>query len=434
MLNNSFSFPKYVTFLLLFEKTVSLIISFFLFVVLANTFDTVQFGEFTYYLAFFTFLIPFCSLGFNSLITREVLSHPKPNIVVANAFCLRFALGLCVAVGIIIYDIYFTELKYEAEFHILLLMVAFSAGQVFDFAFQAFKQNHYVIAVRLTVLFVGAAVKLYGISSDWLMPSFLLVVAAEYLFTNCALAVLFRIKQPVYSQLSFDVDTCKSLLRHGVWLYLSAIAAILYLKLDQVMLRQLVNPVEVAHYAVASKFTELFFFVPIALVTAYFPNMLETAKHDPVRYQVYLQRISTFLLYLSLVVIVVILLLNNVLVSALFPAEYIAALPIITVQIWSLLFVFQRALISKWILVEGILRFSLLSQGAGAIINIVLNLLLIPNYGGVGAAWATVGSHAVSTTLILLYSAQTRNMLRVQWQSLLWPFIQVRRYFTDKSL
>ena len=416
------------------EKLSVILVSFLVFLAFTNYLNVIAFGEFSYFLAFFSLLIPFCSLGFNSMITREVLSHYQPHIVVSNAFFLRFFLGLCFAFGIITYDTFFTELKSEAEFHILLLMVAFSAGQVFDFAFQAFKQNHYVIIVRFFVLFVGAAVKLYGMSADWLMPSFLLVVAAEYLFTNCALAVLFRIKQPIYSQLSFDVDTCKSLLRHGVWLYLSAIAAILYLKLDQVMLRQLVNPIEVAHYAVASKFTELFFFVPIALVTAYFPNMLETAKHDPVRYQVYLQRISTFLLYLSLLIIIGILLLNNVLVSTLFPPEYIAALPIITIQIWSLLFVFQRALISKWILVEGIFRFSLLSQGAGAIINIVLNLLLIPHYGGVGAAWATVGSHAVSTTLILFYSAQTRNMLHIQWQSLLWPFLQVRRYFSDKSL
>ena len=68
----------------------------------------------------------------------------------------------------------------------------------------------------------------------------------------------------------------------------------------------------------------------------------------------------------------------------------------------------MRAAFSKWLIAERLLLFSLVSQGAGAILNIALNLVLIPAWGGVGSAWATVISYAAASYLVLLLFARTR--------------------------
>ena len=416
---------------LIFEKALSLGISMLVFIAIANYLSVSDFGEYAYYLAFVGLLVPFFSLGLNSLVTKEVLSV-QPNVsVVANTAILRLAFGLIIVLSIIFFDIFFTELKYEAEFHLLLLCIVLTGCQVCDFGFQAFEQHKYVIFTRLFVLILGGLVKLIGVYWGFRLTDFLLVVAAEYVVSNIMLWLLFRQYRPEYALIRFDVGYCVDLLKRSVWLYLSAICAVLYLKLDQVMLRQLVNPTEVAHYAVAAKFTELFYFIPIALMTAYFPKLINASASQ---YQLYCHRLSVFLLWGSIALIICVLLSSELLVGSFFSDQYLVSVSIISIHVWSLIFVFQRALLSKWLLVEKLYKFSLISQGSGAILNITLNLWLIPLYGAIGAAWATVVSHIMSSTVILLISSRTRPMFVLQCKALMWPLNILASSFSSKNI
>ena len=74
---------------------------------------------------------------------------------------------------------------------------------------------------------------------------------------------------------------------------------------------------------------------------------------------------------------------------------------ILSIHIFATLFIFQRAILSKWLIIESYYKFSLMSHGAGAISNIILNLLLIPTYGGIGAALATLFSYMIASFLSL---------------------------------
>jgi O-antigen/teichoic acid export membrane protein len=67
------------------------------------------------------------------------------------------------------------------------------------------------------------------------------------------------------------------------------------------------------------------------------------------------------------------------------------------------------------------LRFSLLTHLAGAVVNVALNLLLIPTYGTIGAAVATVISYASAGWLALYLSARTRPMAHMMARALLLP-------------
>ena len=91
------------------------------------------------------------------------------------------------------------------------------------------------------------------------------------------------------------------------------------------------------------------------------------------------------------------------------------------IHIWAGVFIFMRALLSRWLLAEDLLRFSLVTHIAGAVMNVALNLMLIPRYGAIGAAVATVISYASAGWLALFLSARTRPMGRMMAKSLLLP-------------
>ncbi|QIR15113.1 polysaccharide biosynthesis C-terminal domain-containing protein [Shewanella aestuarii] len=114
-----------------------------------------------------------------------------------------------------------------------------------------------------------------------------------------------------------------------------------------------------------------------------------------------------------------------VLVPFLFGHDYLSVIAILQIHIWAGVFIFMRALFSKWLLIEDIPKYSLVTHGSGAVINLVLNILLIPSFGALGAAWATLISYSMASYLGLFISPKTRSMGILMSRSLLLP---IRKY------
>lgn len=105
-----------------------------------------------------------------------------------------------------------------------------------------------------------------------------------------------------------------------------------------------------------------------------------------------------------------------------FGEGFSASIDILNIHIWAGCFIFLRAVLSKWLLAEGLLKFSLLTHGLAAIVNISLNLYLIPIFGGKGAAIATLISYGCSSYIVLWLREETRVMARIMNASVIYPF------------
>ncbi len=122
---------------------------------------------------------------------------------------------------------------------------------------------------------------------------------------------------------------------------------------------------------------------------------------------------------IALVIAIPVTFLSNPIVEVLFGHEYLEAGTILAIHIWTALFVFLGVASGKWFLAENrqILAFQRVLCGMG--VNIVLNLLWIPQYGGVGAAMATLVSQAVAALLIDVIHKETRPMFRMKLKACL---------------
>ena len=139
-----------------------------------------------------------------------------------------------------------------------------------------------------------------------------------------------------------------------------------------------------------------------------------------------IQKLNDFLFVVALTIALAVSASAQWLVPWLFGEAYTECVPILLVHIWAAVLVFMRALLSKWLITEDLLRLSLLSQASGAITNILLNLFLIPRYGALGAAYATVISYLVAGYGILFLHKQLRPMAMVVSRSLILPFRLIR--------
>ena len=416
------------------EKVLSMLLVLVVNIAIARHLGPGEFGQLNYLLAIVALLLPFSSLGLNGIIARELVQYPeKQPTIVATAIAFRLT-GAALA-GALLWAAYqlgfFSELSALAWGLLLLGLVnLLTALDVIDFWFQARVESKYVARARLTVLLTTSIVKLGLVYTGAPLSAFVIVAALELGLISLAFALLFKLKGLRLHWQDIDGRYGLDLLAQSKWLVLSGIASIIYLKIDQVMLAEMVSTHAVGIYAVASRLSEVWYFFPTALVTSFFPSLLQLKEQEPSQYQARLQRLCDLLFASALALAIIITLIGTWLVTLLFGEQYQQAGTILSLHIWAGIFVFMRALLSKWLLAEHLVFFSLVTHGVGAIINVGLNLWLIPLYQGLGAAVATVVSYAFASYLVLFFHPKTRPMAIIMTHSICFPL----RWFTRLAI
>ncbi len=217
--------------------------------------------------------------------------------------------------------------------------------------------------------------------------------------------------------------TARKLLANSWPLLISSLAIMIYLKIGQVMLGNMVDLKTLGIYTVAVQLTAVWNFIPAGIAASVFPALVRSHENDSA--EVHRKRMQLFydvMAGIAYVIVLPLVLLAPLLVRVIFGSAYEAAGSMLRIQAWAILFVCLGIARSRWLIAEDMVRFNMLVTILGALTNIAINLVLIPRFGGLGAAWAAVISQVVSTYLSSTLSRRTRPVFGQQSRSLLVPF------------
>lgn len=153
-----------------------------------------------------------------------------------------------------------------------------------------------------------------------------------------------------------------------------------------VLLKALYDSATVGYYTLAVSIPGYTNFVFLAVIDSMRPLILETKLEDEQKYRHNVTTLYSIITYLSLAQSVVICLVAKPIVPLLYGAEYSAAILPLQIISWYSAFSYLGAVRNVWMLAEGKQRYLWIINLCGAIVNVGLNLLLIPLYGVVGAA------------------------------------------------
>lgn len=389
------------------------------------------FGELNYLLAIVALLAPLTALGLNSLVTKEVLDREHQSAQIMGTSIVIRIIGGILAFALVLVFINFSGIAHGSNFQLALLAFIniFTATYAIDFYMQAKMLNQSVVKLRLTVLFFINLTKIIGLWQSASLNFYLAIAALEMLLTGFGFILLYHFKTQQLTKLSVNFTEAKYLFKKSSWLILSGIAAIIYLKIDQIMLGTLSTSEQVGIYAVASRLSEVWYFIPTAIVISFFPKLIKLK--DTPQYSTELQKLNDLLFTLAILVALPTTFFATPVIVLLFGNTYKEAGLVLSIHIWAGLFIFMRALLSKWLINENLLKFSLVTQLLGAVFNIVCNFYYIPIYGALGAAIATVISYATASYIALLFHHSTRPMAKIMTKSLLLP---IRFIMSPKSL
>lgn len=404
------------------EKGLLLAVSLATNVVLVRQLGPSGFGELSYLLAVAGLLLPVAQLGVSGLAARALLERPQDERRILRAALLWRAGGWLAAFLLGLAYWAFLDPR-PAERVVLLVLLAAQAGTTFavlEFWFQARLDATSLVPWRGSVVVLAAAAKAGVAVATRDAKAVALVFAAEYLLLGATYLVAYRRASGRVVGPGVERDWLGWFGRRAPWLVASGIAEVIYLRIDIVMLERLRGVDEAGLYAVAARVSEIWYVIPVVIAGSMFPA-LWSRRTDASAHARGLQSGFDLLFAIALAIALLMQWCAGPLVELLFGARYAPSAAVLVVHIWAGVFVFMRALVSRWLLGEDLLQFSLVTHLAGALINVAANLVLIPRHGALGAAWATVLSYAAAGWLALALSSRTRPVFVMMGRSLLLP-------------
>ncbi len=384
-----------------------------------------QFGLLNYAVAVVALFGAVASVGLNGIVVRDLLNQPEAaNNTLGSSFVLQI-LGGFVAFGLSVIAIYFLRPDDSLARLIVALLgfaLVFKASDVVRYWFESQVQSRYVVWVENGVFLVLVAFKIALVLSAAPLMAFVWVTFAETLLVAVGLLVIYSRRSGRLAAWCTSASRIKRLLADSWPLILSGLAVMIYMRIDQIMLGQMLGDQAVGVYSAAVRISEVWYFVPTAIISSVLPAIIAARKVDPGIYLARLQKLYDILFLVAISVAVPMSFLSGPAVALLFGDAFAGAGSILSIHIWSGVFVFLGMASSQWLILEGHQKAILQRTLLGAVVNIFANLIFIPSYGADGAAYATVLSYCIAVFSVGL-RAETRLAYLMMGRSILFKHI-----------
>lgn len=401
------------------EKISLMVLAFFVGIFVARYLGPEKFGLFSYALSYVSLFQVLSKLGLDGILSRTLIQKPEHyETLLGTSFVLKL-LG-AFAILILIF-ISFKVVPSNTYMKLLIIVVAlgkiFEAFNVIDIYFKSQVQAKYSSLANFSSSLTSGFLKILLIFLKYSLIWFSIVIVLEQMILSIMLLFIFTLKGHCPFNWHFDLKLAKNLLRDSWPLILSGLMVMIYLRIDQIMIKLMINDQALGNYAAAVKLSEIWYLFPIVITQSIFPAILKAKMKSKKIYFRRLQTLYDLMVWLAIVIAVPISFFSNWTISLLYGDAYTTASIVLTIHIWTSVFVFLGLASDNYLLAEGLMKLTLYRSCFGVIVNITLNVILIRNYGIIGAAISTLVSQVMASFVFDLLNKRTIKSFKMKLKS-----------------
>ncbi|KOR30556.1 flippase [Achromatium sp. WMS3] len=432
-LKNHQGFRKYFanTSWLMAERILRMFITLFVSVYVARYLGPERFGLLSYANSFVGLFLALATLGLNGIVVRELVKSPeRRNELLGTAFGLKI-IGAILMWLVILTAVHLTSNDVQTNTLIAIIAFAaiFQAFNVIDFNYQAEVKSKYVVHAQLIQLVVSSIAKLVLIFIEAPLIWFAWVYCLDTVVLAMGLAVMYLYHSGRIWVWRWKWKVAGKLLKDGWPLILSGMVISIYMKIDQVMIKEMLGAEQVGLYAAAVRLSEAWYFIPVAISTSLFPAIISAKKQSEELYYQRLQKLYDLMVWVAIAIALPTTFLAPWIIEKLLYGEaYIGAANVLSIHIWTGVFVGLASSSGRWLLAENYQIYSFYRYLVGAIINVVLNYFLIKKLGIIGSAWATLVSYMVASYLMDYFFCRMKKNFYMKTSSILFNYNEKIRY------
>jgi O-antigen/teichoic acid export membrane protein len=378
-----------------------------------------QFGLLSFANVFPTVLTSLAGLGLANILITEIVRKGEyaENQLLGTAFILRLIAG-SVSLFIIAVAIRFLY----SDQPVLQAMILFTSSvlvcqsvDVIDLHFQSRVKSRLSVVAKSIAFVLSTLLRVYFLANHFSLLAFSSVVFVEAAFSALILVLIYNREEGQHVlQWRFNRVLAARLLKLAWPIMIADFFIFLYMRSDQYMLKELASDLELGKYTAALRLSEVWYFIATALTSSFYPTIVKLKTQDEEAFQRAFRKLLGLLTIISLAISVFISFSAPFLVQLLYGQQYAGADQILIIHIWSSVFVFTGVGSSYWFILHDQQRIVLLKTIGGAIVNILLNIVLIPDYGAIGSSVATLLAYMMSSYLMNYVIKEARPVFYIQ--------------------
>lgn len=348
--------------------------------------------------------------GMDEITVRDIVNNPPgTNTTLGSVFILRLTGAGAVCIILSVFAVYFKGASVRNNMVLLCaLPLIFQTSQVYEFFLRTQMQNRLISFMNIAGLLISCVYRLLLIFYKAPLYCYAAAGALESAVI-CISACITAYSQGVrINHWKASTVRMKELLRDSWPVALSSVVILIYMKIDQLMLSWIQNDYATGLYAAAARISESWYFVPMSLSGSLLPVLLKKFTDRDPSLPRDLGRYYRLFFWGSAAVGLGITVFSRIIIAYMFGPEYQASAQMLTIHIWAGVFVSIGLLNGKWELMQNLQKITMYRTVIGSVINIALNLLLIPKMSGVGASLATLAAYSVSGYFALWFFPSSR--------------------------
>lgn len=418
-------------------KLVQLLGGFLVGVFVARYLGPDQYGLMNYVISYISLFSVLANFGMDNIEVRELskANHAR-DVLMGTALTLK----LCFAAATILL-VFVTTLLFEADRFTLWMIMLYSLSMVLNSFlvirnyFTSIVQNKYVVLTEISRTLIGAGIKVVLLLLHAPLVWFIAAVTFDTCLIAGGLLMAYRTRVGSVRAWRFDSTVARYLVKQSFPLLLSGAAVIVYQKIDQVMIGNLIDKTSVGYYAVAERFVDIALFIPLIIAQTVTPILVRIREASVADYRARSQQFMNLVLWGAIGVSIAVSLVAYWLVKYTFGANYMAAVPVLQIMVFKSVGMALSASSGQLIIIEGIHQWAFFRNIIGTVVCVGLNLWLIPRYGIIGSALASIVTVLctgfIANSLIRPY----RHLFRMQLTSFYagWLDVMALKQFLPKK-
>lgn len=360
-----------------------------------------NYGLINYAAAYTTFFASLCTLGINSVIVKNFVDHPDQEGETIGTTLLLRALSSVLSALAIIGIVSIVDM---GERLTVIVVALYSIGlvfQVFDtlnYWFQARLQSKYSAIAELISYAAMSVYKIVllilGKSVEW----FAVASALDYIVLAVFLLIAYH--KNGGERFSCSFKKAKELLKSSSSFIIAGLMVSVYACTDKLMLKQMLGSDQVGYYSLASSVSVAWAFVLSAIIDSLYPDIVQSFNQDYLRYERKNRQLYAIVFYVSLIMSALICLFAKPFIAILYGQSYLPTVEPLRIVVWYTAFSYLGVARNAWMVCENKQKYLKYLYLCAAVLNVALNLLMIPLWGASGAALASLLTQ-ISTTVLL---------------------------------
>lgn len=380
-------------------KVVNMFGQLFVGILVARYLGPEQYGIMNYIISYVTLFTIISSFGLTNIEVRELSRVPEDrDSILGTCIRIRFAFATLGYILIILSLIIFNTDTFTSLMILIYGLVLYTGCfELIRNYFTSIIKNEYVVKSEIARTIIGASIKIILLLIKAPLEYFIVATMFDTLLVASGYILSYNKLVGKISNWKYDPKRVAFFIKESFPLLLSGAAVVIYQRIDQVMIGNMIDKESVGYFATASRFLEIILFLPQVLSQTVTPLIVKIKNESTDEEYIYKSKqFVSIVVWISVIMSLIVSFSSYYLIILTYGDKYLPAVAVLQVLAFKTVGMALSSSGGQLIIIEKKQKWAVIRNLFGCIVCISLNLFFIPRYGIIGSAYVTILTVLVS--------------------------------------